>query len=192
MIKLFVIMLQLMFAAFLAIEAFCQTPTQIKQVLPGTPNVTFNWTYNTTDEVNMDSFVLKNTGFSLTVTITSPYNVEQVINQKTIRSITHTLPATTTAQQKAFYNMIARKQGLADSAPSNVVEIQIVPTPPAVQNLNIARFTEIEFTHKELNGVKLWFVTGLLGGVSTEPDSTPEHDSQKEAPAIYVALLGSN
>lgn len=144
------------------VPSFAQTPTQIKQVLPGTPTVVFNWTYNTTDEAAIDSFVLKNTGYSTTVTITSPYNVEQVIAQKTIRSITHTLPATTTAGQKAFYHMIARKQALADSVPSNVVQIEIVPTPPAVQNLNIARFTEVEFTQKSLNGVKLWFVTSLL------------------------------
>lgn len=142
--------------------SYAQAPTQVKQILPGTPSVVFNWTYNTADEAFIDSFVLKNTGFSLTVTITSPYSIEQVISQKTIRSITHTLPATLVAQQRAFYNMIARKQALADSVPSNVVEILVVPTPPAVQNLNIARFTEIEFTQKNLNGVKLWFITSVL------------------------------
>lgn len=142
--------------------ANAQTPTQIKQILPGTPNVVFNWSYNTADEAFIDSFVLKNTGFSATVTITSPYTVEQVISQKTIRSITHTLPATLTAGQKAFYHMVARKQALADSVPSNVVEIQVVPTPPAVQNLNIARFTEVEFTQKTLGGMKLWFITKVL------------------------------
>jgi len=143
-------------------SGFGQTPTQIKQILPGTPSVVFNWSYNTTDEAFIDSFVLKNTGFSATVTITSPYSVEQVIAQKTARSITHTLPATSVAGQRAFYNMVARKQALADSVPSNVVQIQVVPTPPAVQNLNIAQFTEVEFTQKSLDGVKLWFVTSLL------------------------------
>ena len=147
--------------------AFGQTPTQIKQILPGTPSVVFNWGYNTADEASMDSFVLQNTSFSTTATITNPYNVEQVINQKTIRTITHTFPVTPalTAGQKAFYRMVARKQGLADSAPSNVVQIEVVPTPPTPQNLNIARFTEVEFTRKtlkELGGIQLWFITKVL------------------------------
>jgi len=146
---------------------FSQTPTQIKQILPGTPSVVFNWGYNTADEASMDSFVLQNTSFSTTATITNPYNVEQVINQKTIRTITHTFPATPalTAGQKAFFRMVARKQGLADSVPSNVVQIEVVPTPPTPQNLNIARFTEIEFTRKtlkELDGIQLWFITKVL------------------------------
>ena len=147
--------------------AFGQTPTQIKQILPGTPSVVFTWGYNTADEASMDSFVLQHTAFSTTATITNPYNVEQVINQKTIRTITHTFPVTPalTAGQKAFYRMVARKQGLADSVPSNVVQIEVVPTPPTPQNLNIARFTEVEFTRKtlkELGGIQLWFITKVL------------------------------
>jgi len=145
-------------------SALAQTPTQIKQVLPTTTSVVFNWGYNTTDEAFIDSFVLQHNVYAATTTITSPYTIEQVIAQKTIRSITHTLTSVPAlvAGQKAFYRMIARKQGLADSAPSNVVQVEVVPTPPSPQNLNIAQFTEIEFTQKSLNGVKLWFITSLL------------------------------
>jgi len=143
--------------------AFAQTPTQIKQIIPGTPSVVFNWSYNTTDEQYMDSFVLQRTAFSTTVTITSPYDVEQVIAQKTIRTVTYTLPTPSpTAGQRSFYRMTARKQGLADSPPSNVVQIEVVPTPPTPQNLNIARFTEIEFTKKQLGSYQLWFITKAL------------------------------
>lgn len=142
--------------------AHAQTPTQIKQILPGTPSVVFNWNYNQPDEAFIDSFVLQRTAFTTTSTITNPYDIEQVINQKTIRSATYTMPTGLTAGQKGFYRMVARKQGLADSVPSNIVQIEIVPTPPTVQNLNIAQLTEVEFTQKSLNGVKLWFITKVL------------------------------
>jgi hypothetical protein len=145
----------------LSVSVLAQAPSQIKQVLPGTPSVVFNWGYNQADEQYIDSFVLQHTAYSATAVITNPYSVEVVITQKTIRSATHTLPVTT-AGQKSFYRMVARKQGLADSVPSNVVQIEVVPTPPTPQNLNIARFTEIEFTQKSLNGVKLWFITKAL------------------------------
>jgi hypothetical protein len=112
-----------------------QLPSQVKQVLPNTPTVNFSWDYNTADEASIDSFVLQRTQFSATTTITSPYDTEIVINQKTMRTATFTIPAGVLAGQKAFFRIVARKVGLADSTPSNVVELDIVPTPPAPTNL---------------------------------------------------------
>lgn len=121
----------------LAAPAFGQSPTQIKQIIPTTTSVVFNWVYNTTDEVNIDAFVLQRTAFAATSTITSPYSVEQVISQKTARSITYTIPTGLVAGQTAFFRMIARKTGLVDSPASNVVQIQVLATPPAPTSLSI-------------------------------------------------------
>jgi hypothetical protein len=111
-----------------------QLPSQVKQVLPNTPTVNFSWDYNTADEASIDSFVLQRTDFASTTTITSPYSTEIVITQKTMRTATFTIPAGVLAGQKAFFRLVARKVGLADSAPSNVVEVDIVPTPPSPTN----------------------------------------------------------
>jgi hypothetical protein len=111
-----------------------QLPSQVKQILPTTPTVNFSWDYNTADEASIDSFVLQRTDFASTTTITSPYSTEIVITQKTMRTATFTIPAGVLAGQKAFFRLVARKVGLADSAPSNVVEVDIVPTPPSPTN----------------------------------------------------------
>lgn len=140
-----------------------QTPTQIKQILPGTPSVQLRWDYIDANLPQIDNFEAQRTVFSATVTITSPYDQLTMIPKMQMPcQATYAIPTAAVAGHRAFVRMVAVKQGLANSAPSNVVEIQIVPTPPPVQNLNIARFTEIEFTQKSLDGVKLWVITSLL------------------------------
>ena len=119
----------------LASPAFAQNPTQIKLIIKGTPTVNLAWDYNTADEASIDSFVLQRTSFASTTTITSPYNIEAVISQKTMRTVTFTVPTDVLVGSKAFFRIIARKVGLADSVPSNVVEVDIVATPPGPMNL---------------------------------------------------------
>lgn len=119
----------------LASSAFAQTPTQIKQVLPTTPSVVVQWDFDPAQEINIDLFVLQRTSFDVASTITSPYDKEQPIAQKTVRSYTFLIPAPVTPGQKAFFRMVSRKTGLADSAPSNVVEVDVVATPPSPMNL---------------------------------------------------------
>lgn len=139
-----------------------QSPTQIKQILPGTPSVQLRWDYIDSNLPQIDTFVAQRTTFSATVTITDQYSVETVIPKMQMPcQATYTLP-TTTAGQRAFVRMVARKQGLADSTPSNVVQIDVVPTPPSPTNLNIARFTEVEYTKQKVGDVQLWVITGLL------------------------------
>lgn len=111
-----------------------QTPTQVKQILPTTTTVNFSWDYNPGDEAVIDSFVLQRTAFATTTTITSPYDTEIVINQKTMRTATFTIPTGVVAGMKAYFRLVARKVGLADSAPSNVVEVDVVATPPSPTN----------------------------------------------------------
>lgn len=139
-----------------------QAPTQIKQILPGTPSVQLRWDYIDANLPQIDTFVAQRTNFSTTVTITDQYSVETAIPKMQMPcQSTYALP-TTTAGQRAFVRMVARKQGLADSTPSNVVQIDIVPTPPAPSNLNIARFTEVEYTKQNVGGIQLWTITSLL------------------------------
>jgi hypothetical protein len=115
--------------------AFAQTPTYIKQLLPTATSVNVAWDYSTTDEAQIDSFVIQRTAFGATTTITSPYDQQTVVNQKTIRTLTYPLPTGLLAGQKAFFRIVARKTGLADSAPSpNILEVDIVATPPSPQN----------------------------------------------------------
>lgn len=123
---------------FFAMLLFCapliaQSPTQIKQVLPTATTQVFNWDYNVTDEASIDDFVIQRTAFAATSTITSPYAVETVISSKQARAFTFTFPSLT-AGQKAFFRLIARKVGLADSVPSNILEVDVVATPPGPTN----------------------------------------------------------
>lgn len=111
-----------------------QVATQIKLVLPSATTVTFAWDFNTADEASIDSFVVQRTAFAATSTITSPYDQETVIAQKTLRQFTYTLPTPLVAGQKAFFRLRSRKVGLADSAASNVVEVDVVASPPAPVN----------------------------------------------------------
>jgi len=119
---------------FLVPSMFGQTASQIKQILPTTPSVNFAWDFNTADEASIDSFVLQRTAFAATTTITSPYSIEIVISQKTIRTAAFTVPTGTLAGQKAFFRLVSRKVGLADSTPSNVVEVDVMATPPTPMN----------------------------------------------------------
>jgi hypothetical protein len=113
-----------------------QTPTQIKLILPGTASQIFAWDFNAIDEASIDSFVLQRTDFATTTLITSPYSNQLVISPKTLRSYTFTIPPTAAlVGTKAFFRMVTRKVGLADSLPSNVVEVDVVATPPAPLNL---------------------------------------------------------
>lgn len=145
-----------------ASHAFAQAPTQIKQLLPGTPSVQLRWDYVDANLPQIDNFEAQRTVFSATVTITDQYSVLTVIPKMQMPcQATYALP-TTTAGTRSFVRMVAVKQGLANSTPSNVVQIDIVPTPPSPQNLNIARFTEIEYTKQDVGGVQLWVITGLL------------------------------
>lgn len=125
--------LAFMFLLLTAVSS-AQTPTQIKQIIPSTPSINLAWDYNVADEASMDSFVIQRTVFAATTTITSPYSVETVVAQKTARQITYTLPTSNTPGFKAFFRIIARKTGLADSAPSNVVEVDVLATPPSPTN----------------------------------------------------------
>jgi hypothetical protein len=111
-----------------------QTATQVKLVLPTATSQIIAWDFNATDEASIDSFVIQRTAFAPTTTITSPYDQETVIAQKTLRSFTYTLPALV-AGQKAFFRLKSRKVGLTDSGPSNVVEIDVVASPPSPSNL---------------------------------------------------------
>lgn len=126
--------LAFVFLMLIAKSLYSQTPTQIKQIIPSTTTVNLAWDFNVTDEVNIDSFVIQRTAFANTTTITSPYSVEQVITQKTARQVTYTLPTGLTAGQKGFFRMVSRKVGLADSAPSNVIEVDVLATPPSPTN----------------------------------------------------------
>jgi hypothetical protein len=120
---------------FLASTCLAQSPTQIKQVLPTTTTVPLAWDYNVVDEASIDSFVIQRTAFAVTSTITSPYDQQTVISQKTIRTITYTLPVGMLAGQKAFFRIVARKTGLADSAPAlQILEVDVMATPPAPTN----------------------------------------------------------
>jgi hypothetical protein len=118
----------------IAVPMSGQTPSQVKQIISTQTSQDFSWTYLTADEASMDSFVIQRSQFAATTVITSPYSVETVIAQKTARQVTYTLPTGLVAGQKAFFRIVARKQGLTDSAPSNVVEIDVVATPPAPSN----------------------------------------------------------
>lgn len=118
----------------MAVPMFSQTPSQVKQIISTQTSVDVSWGYLTADEVLIDSFVIQRTQFASTSTITSPYSVETVIAQKTARQVTYQMPTGLAAGQKAFLRIIARKQGLADSAPSSVLEIDVVATPPSPTN----------------------------------------------------------
>jgi len=128
----FVLLLILLTAAIVQ----AQTPTQIKLILPGTASQTFAWDFNAIDEASIDSFVLQRTDFATTTLITSPYSNQLVISPKTLRTYTFTIPTTAAlVGTKAFFRIVSRKVGLADSLPSNVVEVDVVATPPPPLNL---------------------------------------------------------
>src|SRR5262245_65504859 len=120
-----------------ATAAHAQNATQIKPILPGTVSLTFAWDFPTVDEPNIDDFVIQRTAFALNSTITSPYSVEQIQNNRAARTYTYTLPTNLTAGQKAFFRVITRKQGMPDGQPSNIVEVDVVATPPPATNFRI-------------------------------------------------------
>jgi hypothetical protein len=130
----FVVPIVLPVVLLLCGQLFGQAPTQIKYILTTTTSVILAWDFNVADETLIDDFVVQRTAFATTSTITSPYSVETIVAARASRTFTYSLPTGLTAGQMAFFRIISRKAGIADSTPSNVIEAAIAVTAPPPTN----------------------------------------------------------